>query len=166
MTRPRAELVSENDTPYYHCIGRYVRRAFLCGKDTVTGQDFSHRKAWVMERLKVLLFVFTIELCTYAVMSNHYHLVVHVDAKAAAALDDDAVMARWELLFALPLLINRYRAGKLTGEAERTVARSHIDSLRQRLCDLSWFMRCLNEHIARRANEEDKSLRKYCTITT
>ncbi|MED5523824.1 MAG: transposase [Pseudomonadota bacterium] len=156
MTRPRAELVSVNDTPYYHCIGRCVRRAFLCGKDTLTGQDFSHRKAWVMERLKVLQSVFTIELCAYAVMSNHYHLVVHVDAKAAAALDDDAVMARWELLFALPLLINRYRAGKLACEAERIVARSHIDKLRQRLCDLSWFMRCLNEHIARKANEEDK----------
>ncbi|EKE68087.1 transposase [Gallaecimonas xiamenensis] len=113
MTRPHSELVSINDTPYYHCICRCVRRAFLCGKDNLTGQDFSHRKAWVMDRLKVLQSVFTIELCAYAVMSNHYHLVVHADAKAAAAVDDDAVMARWEVLFSLPLLISRYLAGKL-----------------------------------------------------
>ncbi|ROQ27358.1 transposase [Gallaecimonas pentaromativorans] len=93
MTRPRAELVSVNDTPYYHCIGRCVRRAFLCGKDTVTGQDFSHRKAWVMERLKVLQAVFTIELCAYAVMSNHYHLVVHVDANKIKR-DTHPIMAK------------------------------------------------------------------------
>ncbi|WP_115719811.1 transposase [Gallaecimonas mangrovi] len=155
MTRPRSELVSVNDTPYYHCICRCVRRAFLCGEDASTGQDFSHRKAWVLDRLLVLQQVFTVELCAYAVMSNHYHLVVHLNANAAKVLDDDAVMARWEKLFSLPLLLSRYRAGQLTAEAEYEAARLSIDILRSRLCDLSWFMRCLNEHIARKANEED-----------
>ena len=36
MTRPRAALVSVADTPCYHCIGRCVRRAFLCDQDPVS----------------------------------------------------------------------------------------------------------------------------------
>ena len=51
MTRPRSELVCPAATPWYHCVCRCVRRAFLCGEDRLTGNDYSHRKAWVLERL-------------------------------------------------------------------------------------------------------------------
>ncbi|TCI01083.1 transposase [Corallincola luteus] len=54
MTRPRSELVSPADTPYYHCVCRCVRRAFLCGEDRFTNTDYSHRKQWVLERLTLL----------------------------------------------------------------------------------------------------------------
>ncbi|WKE65256.1 transposase [Gallaecimonas kandeliae] len=155
MTRPRSELVSVQDTPYYHCICRCVRRAFLCGEDKLTGQDYSHRKGWVLARLAELQEVFTIELCAYAVMANHYHLVVHIDAKAAEVLADEDVIRRWNRLFSLPLLVSRYQAGQCTSDAEREAAQQLVDDWRQRLCDLSWFMRCLNEHLARKANEED-----------
>ncbi|WP_341502506.1 transposase [Gallaecimonas sp. GXIMD4217] len=155
MTRPRSELVSVQDTPYYHCVCRCVRRAFLCGEDRLTGQDYSHRKGWVLARLAELQQVFTIELCAYAIMANHYHLVVHIDAKAAEALADEEVITRWNRLFSLPLLISRYQSGQLVSDAEHAAAQQQVDDWRQRLCDLSWFMRCLNEHIARKANEED-----------
>ena len=52
MTCARKSLVSLNDTPYYHVIARCVRRAWLWGYDDYAGRDYSHRKAWVLERLK------------------------------------------------------------------------------------------------------------------
>ena len=70
MTRPRSELVCPAATPWYHCVCRCVRRAFLCGEDHLTGNDYSHRKAWVLERLALLSEIFTIDLGAYAVMAN------------------------------------------------------------------------------------------------
>ena len=47
MTRPRSSLISLADTPWYHVVNRCVRRAFLCGRDAVSGQSFEHRRGWI-----------------------------------------------------------------------------------------------------------------------
>lgn len=155
MTRPRAQQVALEATPYYHCISRCVRRAFLCGQDRYTGHSFEHRKAWVLERLSALSEVFSIDVCAYAVMSNHYHLVLRIDAAQAEACSDREIAGRWMKLFSGPLLVQHWLAGTLDDEPSRDRALELITVWRERLCDLSWFMRCLNEHLARRANEED-----------
>ena len=81
MPEPRYRQVSIEDTPYYHCISRCVRRAFLCGSDSVTGFNFEHRRQWIVDRIKHLRSVFAVDLCAYAITRNHYHVVVrvHVD---------------------------------------------------------------------------------------
>ena len=91
MPTARKNHVSLDATPYYHCIGRCVRRAFLWGKDDFSGRDFSHRKAWVIERLRELSETFSIAICAYAIMSNHYHLVLHVDRARTAAMSDTEI---------------------------------------------------------------------------
>ena len=158
MTRPRSSLISLSDTPWYHVVNRCVRRAFLCGADDVTGQNFDHRRGWIETRIRELASVFTIDVAAYAVMSNHYHMVLRVDADRAAALDDEAVLRRWTQLFAGPLLVQRYLADDRNqmGEAERAKVQEFAALYRQRLADVSWFMRVLNETIARQANAEDR----------
>ncbi|WP_067864489.1 hypothetical protein [Neptuniibacter marinus] len=56
MTRPRKELVSVEDTPYYHVVSRCVRRSFLCGVDHSTGKDYEYRRQWIEDRYVFYLF--------------------------------------------------------------------------------------------------------------
>jgi len=161
MTRARVQLISLHDTPYYHCISRCVRRAFLCGEDKLTGKNYDHRKQWVIERLHDLDQVFSIDLCAYAQLANHTHLVLRVDRPTAQQWDRQEVAARWRSLFALPLLVRRYCDNEPQCVAEREKAEAIIDRWRDRLADISWFMRCLNEYVARRANAEDQCTGRF-----
>jgi len=160
MTYARQTLVSLKDTPYYHVIARCVRRAWLWGFDEYAGRDYSHRKEWVLERLTQLSYVFAIDICAYAIMSNHYHLVVHVDAELASRWAPQEVVERWCRLFSKPAPVDRWEQG-LCGEVEREVAEGIIELWRRRLCDVSWYMRSLNEHLARRANAEDQCTGRF-----
>ncbi|MCO7225742.1 transposase [Pleionea sp. CnH1-48] len=160
MTRARKELVCSETTSYYHCISRCVRRAFLCGEDTLTGRNYEHRKQWVVDRLAELSKVFSIEIAAYAVMSNHYHLVVRLNDEGSVDWDEQEVIHRWRQLFSIPVIVERYLAGVAT-VAEQTKALELIGNWKGRLCSLSWYMRCLNEHLARRANKEDECTGRF-----
>ena len=155
MTRPRSALVSVLDTPYYHCICRCVRRAWLCGEDPLTGKSFEHRKPWMLARLKLLTDTFAIDLCAYALMSNHYHLVVRLDPHRTRAWSQQEVMQRWMRLFSGPDFMQRAFKGEFLHPEESQAVEAMTEKWRDRLSDLSWFMRCFNEPIARQANGED-----------
>jgi REP element-mobilizing transposase RayT len=161
MTQPRKRLVSYSDTVYYHCIARCVRRAFLCGKDPYTGYDFEHRRQWIVDRLHQLSSVFAIDLCAYAVMNNHYHVVLHINLKQAEAWTDEEVAAQWSQLFSGPNCVQRWMKGIALEAIEKDQVEQTIKLWRQRLTDLSWFMRCLNESIARMANQEDRCTGRF-----
>ncbi|SES67734.1 hypothetical protein SAMN04487962_101139 [Marinobacter segnicrescens] len=155
MPRPREQLVAVSDTPYYHVVSRCVRRTFLCGYDRETGTDYEHRRQWIEERARLLSSLFAIDLCAYAVMSNHYHLVVKLCPEQSEAWTDDDVLERWCSLYKGPLIVQRYLKGERLMEAERRFLERTVSVYRTRLTDLSWFMKCLNEPIAREANRED-----------
>ncbi len=155
MTRARRELISLEDTPYYHCISRCVRRAFLWGEDSLTGKNYEHRKAWVVERLAELTGIFAIDICAYAIMSNHHHLVLRIDKDQAMGWCHQEIIERWGSLFSIPQLILNYQEDSTQSRAEVLAAEALIDQWRDRLWDISWFMRTLNESLARRANRED-----------
>ena len=155
MTRARSEQIDLSSTSYYHCINRCVRRAFLCGRCNLSNKNYEHRKTWVVDRLAELASVFAIEVCAYAVMSNHYHLVLRVNKDTADDWTEQEIIERWQQLFKLPLLVERYTTGKTTSLAENKIAQDIIHTWRNRLMDISWYMRMLNEYLARKANAED-----------
>ncbi|MCM8857234.1 MAG: hypothetical protein LC541_16780, partial [Candidatus Thiodiazotropha sp.] len=76
MPKPRKEQVSLDVTPYYHRVSRCVMRAYLCGEDALTGRSFEHRRQWIQDKLFALNDVFAIDLCSYAILSNHFHWVL------------------------------------------------------------------------------------------
>lgn len=155
MPQPRKNQISLIDTPYYHCVSRCVRRSFLCGEDKFTGQSYNHRRGWVEERLLFLSSVFTIQICAYAVMSNHTHVVLCVDKNLAEGWSMTEVISRWHKLYQGTLLSQKYQKGDRLSTAEFSSLEETVSIYRQRLYDISWFMRNLNEHIAREANKED-----------
>jgi REP element-mobilizing transposase RayT len=156
MTMPRSRYVQEGKVGVYHCFSRCVRRAFLYGYDPRTGKDFSHRKAWLVNRLRSLAGIFAIEVCAYAVMENHYHTVLRTRPDIADGWTDEEVARRWRTLCPR----NKGRKGKRKQTIEEQIRAlmnypEYIAELRKRLSSLSWFMGRLNEHMARAANKED-----------
>ena len=157
MALLRSRYVREEQEGVYHCFSRCVRRAFLYGFDALTGRDFSHRKAWLVDRLRHLAAIFAIEVCAYAVMENHYHTILRTRPDIVASWSDREVAARWLSLFPRRRGI---RGATIPPVEEEICALAdcpeRIAKLRRRLSSLSWFMGRLNEFIARAANKEDR----------
>ncbi|MBU2548828.1 MAG: hypothetical protein KKB20_10480 [Proteobacteria bacterium] len=133
-----------------------MRRAFLCGLDAYTGKSYEHRKAWIQARLEEISAVFGIEVITYAAMSNHLHVILRTRPDWVEGWSDRETARRWLTLFpmergenGLPKAASRSAIEPLAGQPER------LAEIRSRLGSVSWFMRCLNEYVARMANRED-----------
>jgi REP element-mobilizing transposase RayT len=156
MAKPRSQQISLLDTPYYHICSRTVRKAFLCGVDKETGVSFEHRRTWIEKRLFKLAQVFAINICAHAVMHNHLHIVLHVDSEQVNNWSTDEVLQRWHQLFKGTLLTQKYSKKQPLDKFQLAMIESTADIYKQRLMSISWFMRSLNEPIARQANREDK----------
>jgi REP element-mobilizing transposase RayT len=129
---------------------------------SVSGENFDHRKDWIPDRLRELASVFAIEVCGYSVMSNHFHVILRIHPDIAEMWTDVEIARRW-----LHLCPPR---GETTGK--RTQPHEHdvnmttstpesVGELRGRLTSLSWFMRNVDEPIARAANAEDNCTGRF-----
>ncbi|MCG7530750.1 transposase [Psychrobium sp. MM17-31] len=161
MARARNSLIDLDATPFYHVISRCVRRAFLCGEDKYSGKNYNHRRQWVLDKLHALSGIFAIHIAAYAIMSNHYHLVLRVDRERALSWSDDEVIERWYQLHKGHPVVDRYRKGEIDDKASLAKVAEVVSVWRFRLYDISWFMRHLNESIARAANKEDNCKGRY-----
>ena len=151
MTRPRSEIVDRENGGFYHLGSRCVRRALLCGKDPHTSRDFSHRRVWIEDRLLELT-----QSCSPCTSVRTLSCPTTTTSRSTTRPRNGSNSTTRKLLAAGSactrpngLTISTPSVAALLDDPDR------IGVLRDRLGDLSWYMRCLNEPIARRANLED-----------
>jgi hypothetical protein len=150
MTMARGSIVDSAVTPYYHCISRCVRRAFLCG------EGHEDRKQWIEDRLKELAGIFAIEVCGYAVLDNHLHVVLRLNDARAAGWSDEEVVRRWGRLFPPRGKDREPLEATDTWVAAMLQDKRWVATARERLNSLGWFMKCVKEPLARLANKQDQ----------
>jgi hypothetical protein len=161
MTYARAHLIDSRNTGFYHLTSRCVRRAWLCGVDNQTGRNFNHRKDWIENRILNLSGIFAVEIYSYAIMSNHYHVVARVEPMEPLSWTDETVAEKWLMLCPVrgvtAAVSQQY---KLRLEALIN-DKARLAVCRERLGSLSWFMRFINEPLARLANREDECTGRF-----
>lgn len=162
MRCPRAEVIDPGQVNLVHVYNRTVRRCFLMGHDSISGKNFDHRKIWIEDSLRHFAAFFGIDLLSYTILSNHFHLILRTRPDVVQLWDDHEVARRW-------LMICPMRKGKQglalspTEKEIRSIAGCpvRLAEIRQRLCSVSWWMRLLCQRVATRANREDQQTGRF-----
>lgn len=155
MAIVRRQQINLQATPYYHCTSRCVRKSFLCGVDDYSGNNYEHRRGWIESGLIKLSKAFCIDVVGYAVMPNHYHVILHVNLPQWERLTDHDVIDRYGMIRKIGAEMARYRDGGDVTESEREAIDRTLAQWRDRLSNISCFIGYLNEQIAREGNQED-----------
>ena len=98
----RAESLDPAEVVVAHVFTRVVRRCFLLGDDPVSGKNFDYRKLWIEQYLKQFAAHFGIDLLGFAILSNHFHLILRTRPDVVATWDDQEVARRWLMLCPVP----------------------------------------------------------------
>lgn len=164
MTKPRSHYVDPNTTRFYHITSRCVRRAFLLGKDPLTGINHDSRKAVFLKRLKHLCRFFSVDVMGYAIMSNHFHLVIRYNPTASNTWSDEEVARRWCAVFHGQSLdaametaetVESFDVNQAIRYHELLLNPEQIDRCRGTLGSLSRFMQHLKQPFSVWANRQD-----------
>jgi len=158
----RAEVFDPNEVAIAHVYNRTVRRCFLMGDDAVSGKNFDHRKAWIEEYLQQFAAAFGIDLLGFAILSNHFHLILRTRPDVVATWDDREVARRWLML--CPHRRSPDSAAMPPTQPEiNSIANCPVKcaEIRKRLSNISWWMRLLCQRVAQRANHEDEETGRF-----
>jgi hypothetical protein len=152
----RGDVFDPAEVSVFHCINRCVRRCFLCGDEPVSGKSYEHRKRWLEERLQFLAGCFGIDVLAFAILSNHFHVILRNRPDVVATWSDEDVARRWLRLCP----VRKTPEGEPEQPSDAEIAAiigvpQRLAEIRLRLSDISWFMRMIAEPLARRANREE-----------
>ena len=103
-------------------------------------------------------------LCLCRDVSNHVHVVVHVDVDKAQGWSDKQVISLWQTLYKGSLITQKRMRDEALSPSEEVTLQDTIKANRSRLHNISWFMRNLNEFIAREANKEDGCTGRFYSL--
>ena len=132
MRRPRVKVEGEG---FYHVVSRIGGRRFLIDEA---------EKGILLSMIRAAAVFSGVELYTYAVMSNHFHLLVRVPRKQEVS--DKELLRRMEALYGTSRFLKvlekweKWTEKKQEGRVEEEKAR-----LRARMYDLSQFCKTFKE---------------------
>src|ERR1700677_3358620 len=135
----RVEVFAPDEVAVVHVMNRVVRRCFLLGDDPVTGKNYDHRKQWIEELLQRFAAHFGIDLLGFAILSNHFHLILRSRPDVVAAWDDTEVARRWLML--CPVRKTAEGLPEEPSEPELNSIRNDpqkLAAIRSRLSDIGW----------------------------
>ena len=161
MTKPRKAQMSLDSTPYYYCSSSCNKKTFLSGIDEESNKNYDSRRIWIEERLKFLSTVFSIQHCALNVLAHHYHIILFIDQSKARSWSTPEVVRRWHQIFNGSPLSRKFLKDQALSDEDRTKLLDQVEIWRKRLMDISWYMRCANESIAREINKEEKSTGRF-----
>jgi hypothetical protein len=113
-------------------------------------------RCWIEQQLHRQAACFGIDLLGFSIRSNLFHLILRSRPDVVSAWDDMEVARRW--LMHCPL---RKDSDGMAAEPSpmelNTIVNDplRLKTIRVRLNDIGWRMRCLSQHIAIRANRDD-----------
>ncbi len=140
----RAEVFAPDEVAVVHVMNRVVRRCYLLGNDPVSGKNDDHRKVMIELQLQRLAAAFGIDLPGFAIISNHFHLILRSRPDVVSTWDDTEVARRWLLICPVrknsagdPAEPNEFELNSIRNDPRK------LEILRLRLSDLGWWMRVL-----------------------
>ena len=154
--KPRSKEIIESEVGLYHVTSRCVRRAFLMGEDRLSGMCYDERRAWILARLLRYAPHFKIDVISFSLMANHFHLVLRNRPDLVAKMSDEEIVRAWWAISPQcrnkkgePCRLTPNRLEKLLKDKQR------VATCRKRLSSISWLMRYLKHPVAIRANAKD-----------
>lgn len=127
--------------PFYHCVSRAVHRSFQ------GAEEYQSRCQWIEEHLLSLSDIFAVDIASYTILANNYHIILHINIDKAEAMSMTEVIKHWHQIAPGTALSRAYEMGNALKIAEIEALQASVDIWRKRLRDVSWFMRVLNESI-------------------
>lgn len=154
----RSQIIApESQVASYLLTNRIVRKSWLFGEDNTTKKNYNHRKAWVENRINTLIDnSFFMDLHTYVIMSNHFHVVVTTRPDLCNEATDEEIVQRWWNLFPKKVGDSYPASTPEKLKKKRLADSTWLKERRRKLCSISTFMGQVAVHVARRANKEDK----------
>lgn len=154
MPVPRYRQINQQTKNYYHIYSRCVQQERLCGYDPKTCKDYSHRKAYMLKRLYLLVSIFPVDLASHSILDDHYHLALFHKPERVDQWDDETVVRLWLTLHKGPPFMRRWFNGEKLSQNESDQVESQIHAWRDKLKTLSYFMKCFNEKLSKEFNKE------------
>ena len=140
MRTGRIKLPTEHAEAYYHCVSRVVDRQFIFG-DT-------EREMFVQMMRKYERF-YGVQVMTFCVMSNHFHILVHVPKRPEVMPSDEELLSEIKRIYSMEAFIQvRWQLEQFRKIGADDAAEAIRESFFKRMWDVSFFMKSLKQRFS------------------